>query len=433
MKQSCLSDLLLLEQKLSDFKYNSFSLCIILLLTFAVTGCSTFTPKTIEEVPFRERAVTKEEGKVRVIAAVPSRKESAVLFGVDVGGEGIQPVWVRIENNDDIDYTFMPISLDPDHFSPNEVAWKNRFFMNDSANEAMAANFDRKNLSFIEVKAGETKEGFVYSNNDYGVKYFEVMLFHPQKTKLFDFVIEIPGLKTDYQQVDYEALNADGKTEVNAATLGEKLEALPCCVLGPDGKTPGDPLNIVVIGGEEYVFLPFVQRGWHVTETVSGGTVWNTVMSSVFNVYYRTSPISPLYLFGRPQDIALQKARESVDERNHLRLWLTPWRYNGKDVWVGQISRDIGVRLSSKTFVTHKIDPDVDEARDYLLTDLFLSGRLATYGSRPGVGTATRNKPRFNYTEDPYYTDGDRSVMILSPKQLSLDEILEINWKKSEQ
>jgi hypothetical protein len=70
-------------------------------------------------------------------------------------------------------------------------------------------------------------------------------------------------------------------------------------------------------------------------------------MSSLFKARYQTSPISPLYLFGRRQDIALQKARESVDERNHLRVWLTPWRYDGKEVWVGQISRNIGVRWSS--------------------------------------------------------------------------------------
>ena len=32
----------------------------------------------------------------------------------------------------------------------------------------------------------------------------------------------------------------------------------------------------------------------------------------------------------------------------------------GEKVFLGQISRDIGVKFSSKTFVTHKIDPMVD-------------------------------------------------------------------------
>ena len=73
-------------------------------------------------------------------------------------------------------------------------------------------------------------------------------------------------------------------------------------------------------------------------------------------------------MFGRAQDLALQKARDNIHQRNHLRLWLSPMRYHGKQVWVGQISRDIGSRLTihSPTLTTHKIDPDVDEARTAL-------------------------------------------------------------------
>ena len=37
-------------------------------------------------------------------------------------------------------------------------------------------------------------------------------------------------------------------TDVDTLTLGTLLNALPCCVLGPDGATPGDPLNLVVVG-----------------------------------------------------------------------------------------------------------------------------------------------------------------------------------------
>ena len=40
-----------------------------------------------------------------------------------------------------------------------------------------------------------------------------------------------------------------------------------------------------------------------------------------------------------------------MDERNHMRLWLAPIHYRGDDVYVGQISRDIGVKFSPKTLV----------------------------------------------------------------------------------
>jgi hypothetical protein len=49
---------------------------------------------------------------------------------------------------------------------------------------------------------------------------------------------------------------------------------------------------------------------------------------------------------------------------------------NGTPVWVGQISRDIGVHLTTKTITTHKIDPGVDGARWYLMQDIFYSQSL---------------------------------------------------------
>nr|WP_302118453.1 LssY C-terminal domain-containing protein [Allorhodopirellula heiligendammensis] len=46
----------------------------------------------------------------------------------------------------------------------------------------------------------------------------------------------------------------------------------------------------------------------------------------------------------------LQRTRHSINERLHLRLWLTPMRFEGQSVWVGQVSRDIGARLTWRTW-----------------------------------------------------------------------------------
>jgi LssY C-terminus len=118
-------------------------------------------------------------------------------------------------------------------------------------------------------------------------------------------------------------------------------------VLGPDGVTPDDPLNLVVIGEGPLALLPFTRRGWYVTETISGGAVWHTVVSSLFKARYRTSPISPLYLFGL----------------------------------------------------------------------------------RPGVGAATRTTPRFDYTGDPYRTDGRRVVLVLSTTEVLWEDLVNIDWE----
>jgi hypothetical protein len=96
---------------------------------------------------------------------------------------------------------------------------------------------------------------------------------------------------------------------------------------------------------------------------------------------------------------------------------------------VGQISRDIGVKFSSKTFVTHKIDPVVDEARLYITLDVAAAQALRAVGYVKGVGYSDRESPRFNYTEDPYYTDGLRIVLILGEERRSLDSIESLRWE----
>ena len=112
-----------------------------------------------------------------------------------------------------------------------------------------------------------------------------------------------------------------------------------------------------------------------------------------------------------PQDLALQKARDNIHQRNHLRLWLSPMRYQGKQVWVGQISRDIGSRLTfhSPTFTTHKIDPDVDEARAALAEDMAYSQSLPSSASWGASAPRRATRRAGTSPPIPYYTDGRRA------------------------
>lgn len=119
----------------------------------------------------------------------------------------------------------------------------------------------------------------------------------------------------------------------------------------------------------------------------------------------------------------MQRTRASIHERNHLRIWLTPLRFKNTPVWIGQISRDIGVRFTRRTITTHKIDPDVDETREFLLEDMAFTQALTGFGYVGGVGAATYDEPRGNLTGDPYFTDGRRVVMWLSGEPTGLDEI----------
>ncbi len=59
---------------------------------------------------------------------------------------------------------------------------------------------------------------------------------------------------------------------------------------------------------------------WDETETITFATCWKTFRAFFVGSEYRYSPVSPLYLFGRSQDFALQRVRRSINERLHLRF-----------------------------------------------------------------------------------------------------------------
>jgi hypothetical protein len=395
-----------------------------------LAACASYKPQPIESVPFQERAQTQTLGKVKVTAVVLSDEESHAVFGVKLAKKKIQPVWLRIENGDDQPHWVLPISVDPDYYAPLEAAHKARLTWQGSANEAMREDFDRKAIK-LRVDPGRVNEGFVYTNLDKGAKAVNVDLLSRDGIGRVVFVFRIPGLKVDFEEVDFEGIYGAGDyVDVDEAGLRKVLEELPRAVLGKPGGREGDPINLVFVGEGEEVVAALARRGWDVTETKYGASVCRTIWAFVFGYRYRYSPISPLYVFGRAQDLGLQKARATIHERNHLRLWLSPYRYQGTDVWVGQISRDIGVKFTFKspTIATHKIDSDVDESRTYLLQDLFYSGHLGAFGFVTGAEAASRDAPRENYTGDEYFTDGLRLVAFLRTEKTAVSEIRFLDW-----
>ncbi len=404
------------------------------VLVILVGGCSTaFNPKLIDEVPFRKRAVTQEEGGVRVTAAVPTAKETHELFGARLYRKGIQPVWVEVENRTDSQVSFLSVGLDPDYFTPFETAFFNLGRNPFDVNPAMSQHYDSSAMDML-VGPGETVSGFVFTTVDEGTKDFNVDVVGDEDIFQFTFFIPVPGLRIDHHKIDWENLYPPG--EVRDFPTGDLIKALnaePCCTTDKKSKGQGDPLNLVVIGDLHDVYHAFLRAGWDETESIYRGSLWKTITSFFSGGEYRYSPVSGLYVFGRPQDVAFQKARDNIHERNHLRLWASRERYGGKPVWLGQISRDIGVRFTMKTITTHKIDPDVDETREFLLEDLAYSQGVAKFAYVGGVGAAPFDEPRRNLTGDPYFTDGYRIVLWVAADPVAIDDIEVLNWEQPPQ
>jgi hypothetical protein len=216
----------------------------------------------------------------------------------------------------------------------------------------------------------------------------------------FRFVLPVSGSYA-IEKVDFGSIYPSGTVEaVDLATLREKLAQVHCCTTNKVGNVNGDPLNIVVVGRGIDALFAFTERGWRLDEPFDLHSTYRTVRAFLFGSEYLNAPVSPLYVFGRQQDVALQKARDTVSQRNHLRLWLAPFTIDGLQVWVGQISRDIGIKLTTKSWylTTHIISPEVDQDRFYLMQDLILSGAVTRFGFVRGVGVSSMPDPRVNLT-----------------------------------
>jgi hypothetical protein len=406
---------------------------LLVLVYLAFIGCAQFKHQVPEQLPFLDRSQTKTDGKVKVTVAVPSAEESKQIFGFPLEGKNIQPVWLEVENNSDTAFFLYHIAMDPDIYSSGEVAWKFQSSLYTKNSQKKIYDLFRDHEIDWFFKPGTTTAGFVYTNLKMGTKAVLVRLFAENNVKELAFFVEVPGLKADHHQLDPYTLYAEkDMIDLDDDGLRKALENLPCCMTNKDGSGKSDPLNIIVIGPEEEIWPAFITRGWDESEVIYGASLGRTIASSVFGIRYRYSPMSALYFYGRPQDVGLQKARQTVDERNHLRLWLSPMRYKGMPIYIGQISRDIGVKLSTKspTWTTHEVDPDIDAARDYLIQDLLESQKVAKIGLVEGVGKADPENPRYNLTDSPYWTDGWRVVFIFSEEQTALDELEFFDWKR---
>ena len=398
-------------------------------------GCASSGPVTEAQTrDYRERAETHVEGQVAVSASALSAQEGREVYGYPLDRLGIQPVWVEVENGDDRPYWLMSPGVDPNYYLVSEVAEAVAAKLEDEELEPLLQRF--RELAFRNpVLPGSRVSGFVLTNLDEGVKLIQVDLVGNLSHKSFSFFAPVPGFRADYRERRVFLRELYSEDEIidygDEAEFRNALEALPCCATNEDGDRNADPLNLVVVGGIDDAFPALVRQGWRPTEETYFGSVYKMIESVLSGERYPYSPVSPLYLYGRPQDMALQKARDNIHQRNHLRLWLAPIRYRGKQVWVGQISRDIGTRLTihSPYLTTHKIDPDVDEARTALTEEMAYSQSLQQLGLVAGVGAADRSAPRGNLTTDPYYTDGLRVVLIFDERSTRLDEIGFLPWE----
>jgi hypothetical protein len=413
-----------------EAKYTSFTLVLFSLSLVLISGCATFQPKPFDETSYLAHSVTKSDGDVTVSADILTQQETKEVFGFDFIDEGIQPIWIKIENRSKDPYWFVPHRLDPEYYSAMEAANIGYGSRSTEANKKIYDHFYDVRMTRY-IPPGETRKGFVFTKFEQGIKHLVIKVIG-KSTKRFIFALDIPGPEMDFQQVHFERLYKDkGIMDLDPAGLRRELGKLPCCTSNAEGTGFADPLNLAIVGDRAQVMAELLGRGWDLTETVRFDSAFKMIISSLFGLRYRTAPISPLYLMGRQQDFAMQKTRSNINRRNHLRLWLSPMTVEGRSVWVGQISRDIGIKFTTKSpyLVTHEISQNLDEARHYIVEALIASNAVEKIGYVRVSDPVSPSAPRQNLTEDDYFTDGLMAVIFLADRYIPYNEINFLDWE----
>jgi hypothetical protein len=146
---------------------------------------------------------------------------------------------------------------------------------------------------------------------------------------------------------------------------------------------PGDMVNFLILGPQSAMENAFASAGWVRVDSDVKDTVLTGLVASISKESYLTLPMSQLFLFNRFQDYGWAHAEpiQVVASRHHLRLWKSPFALNGQTLWVGAATHDVGFahddRSKDLTAITHKIDPAIDQERDYVEKTLAATGLVS--------------------------------------------------------
>jgi LssY C-terminus len=178
----------------------------------------------------------------------------------------------------------------------------------------------------------------------------------------------------------------------------------------------GDPLNIALVATDNAVVTAMLAAAWHPADPITLDTSLRMVGSVVFRRPYVDAPVSPLYLWGRREDLAFEQAvGDDPARRHHVRFWRSGEADElGRPLWLGAATYDARVGFSHTTGqITHHIAADVDAERDKLMSDLRRAGQLS---QDVWIEQFHQVLQGYNGGGDPYHTDGRLAVGIIVPQ-----------------
>ncbi|MGA3210158.1 MAG: LssY C-terminal domain-containing protein [Terriglobales bacterium] len=205
-----------------------------------------------------------------------------------------------------------------------------------------------------------------------------------------------------------------GPAETPIPSITHKLlDDIPRRVTDHKGN-PGDMVNVLLVGYKDQVLQVFKTAGWLEVDSTVQETMLTAMSDTLARKNYLTLPMSRLYLFGRYQDYGLVHAEpvKVAKSRHHLRLWKSTYEVEGRPLWCVAATHDIGFERDKRDKIvpTHKIDPNIDEEREYVNETLSGTGlvvqRAHMKPSKPVMDSNTASGGEF-------HTDGRVLVLVL--------------------
>ena len=399
----------------------ALAVCAVLLFSLTLAACSV-TPyryEPLENFDVRKRAVTQEQGAIRVSASVPGREEAERIFGIPIYDRGIQPIWLQITNHGDSRARLALASIDPEYFPPLEVAYMHKKRFSKEGWRDMETYLYANALP-RQILPGQTVSGFVFTHAATGTKAFNLDVFNSTAAadfEQFTFFIEVPGFVPDHKEIAFENLYAAEEIRnVDNDELRSLLAEIPCCTVNQDGSQQGRPVQIFLVAKGRDLLGALLRAGWSET-------------SYVRDAEYLAGAD---YLFGRPPDAIFRKRRDRSSDRAELGVWLAPVRVDGKVLWVTQYKHAIGRRYAiGEFFFGITLDPDTIEGRNFVLQDLWYAHSLLHWGWSSTGYEVSRDELQLDFHGNPWFAkEAERAVVWISGEPVALSEATEIGWGK---
>ncbi len=170
----------------------------------------------------------------------------------------------------------------------------------------------------------------------------------------------------------------------SSSELSEMMDYLPPRVFSGEGRE-GDMVNLIFVGQPEDLQSAFSRAGWVKTDKWNPIFVWHLLRHRASDTQI---PMARFYLFGRVQDYsyALPDPDAIASRRHHLRIWKTDYKIDGKPIWAAAATHDVAIEIAKRGhLINHRIDPAVDDERDFVGVDLTSASAVSGEKYLPSV------------------------------------------------